>query len=93
MGFVARENRDAAISEAFSSDFIAVYNANKGDVLDILVELKFLIPSSCYYLNNHFGFEDKNSDKKQPFLDKNKSFIIKKLGDDSSKTCLEIFNK
>lgn len=91
MGFVAREKRDAAISQAFSSDFVGIYNANKSDVLDVLAKLNFLIPSSCYYLNNHFGFEDKNSDKEQPFLKENKSLIIKKLGDEGSKTCLAFF--
>ncbi len=91
MGYIVRLNRNAAISESFSSDLLVIYNANKDSMLSTLSEVNFLIPSSCHYLNNYFGFEGENGDKKEPFVKDNKAMFIKYLGEKQSKTCLDLF--
>ncbi len=72
IGFIAKINSDAAISESLSSDLVPIFNNNKILILNVLSDLKFLIPSTCYYLNNYFGFEGKNIEKRTPFIKKNK---------------------
>lgn len=91
VGFVAKTNMDAALSESFSSDLVPLYQANRDKILGIMSELKFLIPSTCYYLNNYFGFEGKNVNKKPLFVRKNKSAFIKAMGDKYSNVCLSYF--
>ncbi len=91
IGFIARINSDAAISESLSSDLVPIFNKNKILILNVLSDLRFLIPSTCYYLNNYFGFEGKNIGKRTPFVNKNKKNIVKYLGEDNGKKCISFF--
>ena len=89
IGFIAKINSDAAISESLSSDLVPIFNNNnKILILNVLSDLKFLIPSTCYYLNNYFGFEGKNIEKRTPFIKKN---IMKYLGDTNGEECISYF--
>ncbi len=89
IGYISRLNSDAAISQSFSSDLVPIFNQNKYLVLNVISELKFLMPSTCYFFGNYFGFEGKNLEKKQDFLDKNSSLLVKALGKYDGEVCLE----
>ncbi len=91
IAFIARTNSDAAISESFSSDLIPVYNQNSDQVLAILSELKFLVPATCYYFNEYFGFEGKNAEEKGEWLKRNKSRFVSNLGNADGKACFAFF--
>jgi len=91
IGFVAKTNSDASISEALSSDLVPIFNTNKTGILNVLSDLNFLIPSTCHYLNNYFGFEGKNGDLKMPFIEENKETILKVLGTNEGERCLACF--
>ncbi len=91
IGFIAKINSDAAISESLSSDLLPIFNHNKILILNVLSDLKFLIPSTCYYLNNYFGFEGKNIEKRTPFIKNNKKNIMKYLGDTNGEECISYF--
>jgi len=89
IGFIARENSDAAISQSFSSDLVPIFNQNKSIFLSVISDLKFLMPSTCYFLGRYFGFEGKNSEKKEIFFDENSPLLIKILGESGGKVCLK----
>jgi len=89
IGYISRTNSDAAISQSFSSDLVPIFNQNKPIVLSVISDLKFLMPSTCYFLGNYFGFEGKNLEKKQAFLVKNSPLLVKALGESDGNTCLE----
>ncbi len=91
IGYISRVNSDAAISQSFSSDLVPIFNKNRDKFLNVMSDLKFLVPSTCYFLNNYFGFEDKNAEKKQAFLDRNRIDLIKAFGEPDSDICLEYF--
>ena len=91
IGFVAKTNLDAAMSDSLSSDLIPLYNSNKELLLSTLADLNFLVPSTCYYLNNYFGFEDRNAEKKAPFIKQNKESIMKSLGETEGNKCMAFF--
>jgi len=93
IGFVSKVNSDAAISESLSSDLMPIFNDNKTLILNVIAELNFLIPSTCYYLNNYFGFEGKNKENKIPFIKTNKEIIIEHLGKNEGERCLVEFEK
>ncbi len=93
IGFIAKINSDAAISESLSSDLVPIFNKNRNKILNVLSDLKFLIPSTCYYLNNYFGFEGKNIEKRTLFIKKNKENIIKYLGDTNGEKCISYLAK
>ncbi len=92
IGFVAYTTNNAAAKEALSSDFIQVYFTNRDRLLSILEELPFLIPSSCYYIAKHFGFEDKFKNDKETFIKDNKVYFTKALNKDNYKKCLSIIS-
>ncbi len=89
IGYISRLNLDAAMSQSFSSDLVPIFNQNKPIVLSVISDLKFLMPSTCYFLGNYFGFEGKNLDKKQAFLKENSPLLVKVLGESEGKACLE----
>jgi hypothetical protein len=93
IGFVAKTNLDAAISESLSSDLVPIFNKNKIVILKVLSDLNFLIPSTCHYLNSYFGFEGKNTDIKMPFIKENKATILKLLGKDEGERCMSYFTQ
>lgn len=92
IGFVAYTANNAATREAMLSDFIQVYYANRDNLLTVLNELPFLIPSSCYYIGKHFGFEDKFKNDKEPFIKDNKVYLLKILSKDNYTKCLSIIS-
>ena len=92
IGYISRLNSDAAISQAFSSDLVPIFNQNKSTILRIISDLRFLMPSTCYFLGKYFGFEDKNLEKKQPFLKMNSPLITKFLGEEAGEECLEFID-
>ena len=89
IAYIARLNSDAAISQSFSSDLVPIFNQNRPTVLKVISELKFLMPSACYFLGKYFGFEDKNLDKKEDFLQRNSPVLIKALGENEGEACLK----
>lgn len=89
IGFIAKEQQSAEVSEAFSSDLVPLYENHRENFLNVIKELPFLIPSSCYYLNNYFGFEDKNFNVKDQFLKDNERFILERLGTEKGNLCLK----
>lgn len=93
IGFVAKSRNDAAMSEAFSSDLVPIYTHNRDGILAVMRESPFLIPSTCYYMNNYFGFEDKNANKKPGFLADNEKIIVKVLGQEKGGKCLRQFGR
>jgi hypothetical protein len=93
IGFVAQTTNDAATSEAMLSDFIQVYYTNRDKLLTVLNEIPFLIPSSCYYIGKHFGFEDKFTNNKEPFISDNKVYFSKILNKDNYTKCLSIISE
>lgn len=91
IGYISRENSDAAISQSFSSDLVPIFNQNKTTILSVISNIKFLMPSTCHFLSNYFGFEGKNLEKKQAFLEENRHLLIKELGELNGSICLEYF--
>lgn len=92
IGMVARLKLDAAISEAFTSDLMGIYENHPELTLGILKQLPFLIPSTCRYLNAYFGFEDRNSDRKPQFLKENAERIERALAPADAQRCLGYFD-
>ncbi len=92
IGFVAYNRNAAATKEAMLSDFIQVYYTNRDKLLSVLNELPFLIPSSCYFIGKHFGFEDKFKNDKEPFIKDNKGYFSKALNKDNYTKCLSIIS-
>lgn len=90
IAYISKLNADAAISQSFSSDLVPIFNQNKSTVLKVISELKFLMPSTCHFLGNYFGFEDKNLEKKQDFLEVNGDLLIKALGESDGEICLKL---
>ena len=80
IGFLAFSLNNAELSEAYSSDLIPLFNKDALTFLETLKELPFLVQSMGTYMNNYFGFEDKNADKKPDFLKNNKQLIMDILG-------------
>ena len=93
MGFIADIHNDAVLAEAFSSDLVPVYEKKPEQVLGVLRELPFLLPSTGRYMNNHFGFEGMNADKKTPFIDSNQEIICRILGDELGNQFLSYFKQ
>ncbi len=89
IGYISWINSDAAISQSFSSDLVPIFHQNKSTVLNVISELKFLMPSTCYFLGNYFGFEGKNQENKASFLEQNGPLLIKALGEANGTTCLK----
>jgi hypothetical protein len=73
------------------SDVEPIYESHEPQFLRTLQELPFLVPSSCYYLNRYFGFEDKNLEKKPAFLEKHVPVMQTFLRSDNLKECLSQF--
>ncbi len=92
IGFMADLQHNAELSEAYSSDLIPIYEKDPMTFLVILRELPYLIESSGYYMNNYFGFEDKNAEKKPDFLKNNKQFILNILGAEDGARLLSKFD-
>lgn len=91
IGFIARNNQDAAISESLSSDLVPLFRENTAVFLKTLSELNFLVPSSCYYLNRYFGFEGKNAEQKPAFVKHYSEEISRTLTPADAKQCLAFF--
>ncbi len=91
VAMVAKLRTQAATMEAFNSDLMLIYEKHEKSVLTILNELPYLIPSTCYYLNRYFGFEDKNLEKKPAFLEKHVPTIKATLHDKNAQSCLGYF--
>lgn len=91
LGWVALEKLDAGTMEAFAGDLLTLYEKRPDQVLRALRDAPFLVPSTCRYLNRHFGFEDKNRDKKPAFLAGNSNKIKNALPAEDAKRCLEQF--
>ncbi len=91
IAFLAYTQRNAELSEAFSSDLLPIYEKDAGSFLEILKKIPYLIPSSGYYLNKYFGFEDKNADLKPEFLKVNRPLVDDILGPEEGAIFLENF--
>ncbi len=92
IGFLAYSQHNAELMEAYSSDLMPIYEKDAGKFLETLNELPFLIQSSGYYLDNYFGFEDKNAEKKPEFLKNNKPLINDILGPENGILFLDSFD-
>lgn len=93
LAFIAKTNNDASLSESLSSDLLPIYQANKTQFLQILNELDFLIPASCYYLGNYFGFEDKHKTELPVFIAQNKTQFQTQLGFKQAGMCLKFIDE
>jgi len=91
IGYIAKIKNDAAVSQALAGDLVPIYNANRELSLEILKELPFLVPSTCYFLSRFFGWEGKNREQKKPFLTANRELIANRLGSDQGRQCLKFF--
>jgi hypothetical protein len=91
IAFLAYTQRNAELSEAFSSDLLPIYEKDAGSFLEILKKIPYLIPSSGYYLNKYFGFEDKNAEMKPEFLKVNTPLVNDILGPEEGAIFLENF--
>jgi len=88
MAFISKTNNDAGLAEALSSDLVPIYNANKTLFLQSLHELDFLLPATCYYLGNYFGFEDKHKSEAKQFIADNKPLFQTVLSPTQVDSCL-----
>lgn len=91
--FVAYQTNNAIALEAFSSDLVPIVSRNKEIVIDVLNKSPFLIHSSCYLMKNHFGFEGKNKNKKEPFLDEIFPVIETTMSDENSVKLMSCFKE
>jgi len=91
--FYADEKESAAFQEYLATDLIPIYTHNQITFIEILKELPFLIPSNCDRLNAFFGFEGKNNNKKQSFIENNQKFFTKYLTNEQAKLCVSKFGK
>ncbi|HCK82356.1 MAG TPA: hypothetical protein PK880_06980 [Candidatus Competibacter sp.] len=91
LGWIAQAKLDAATMEAFAGDLVPLYERNEESVLGVLKDLPFLISSTCRYLDRHFGFEDKNRDKKPVFLAAHADRIKQVLTPKDAESCIRYF--
>ncbi len=90
--FYADEKKSAAFQEYLATDLMPIYTRNQITFMETLKELPFLVPSNCNRLNAFFGFEGKNSNKKQGFIEKNKTIFTKYLTNEQAKLCISKFS-
>lgn len=91
--FYAYEKKSAAFQEYLATDLMSIYTHNQITFMETLKELPFLIPSNCDRLNAFFGFEGKNNNKKQRFIEKNQTIFTKYLTNEQAKLCISKFGK
>jgi len=89
--FYADKKKSAAFQEYLATDLMPIYTHNQISFMKTLKELPFLIPSNCDRLNAFFGFEGKNDNKKQGFIEKNQNIFTKYLTNEQAKLCISKF--
>ena len=92
-GYAAYQRNDAASMEALSSDLMTVYLNNKKNFLTALRDAPTLIPSSCYYLGNYFGFEDKHKGEYEGFYNEQKNSFLEHLNENQTAACFTVMKE
>lgn len=88
VGWLAREQYDAATSEAFTGDLMPLYRARPGAVLAALADVPLLVTSTCDALGAWFGFEDRHAGELPAFLAAERERIRAALPERLGATCL-----
>lgn len=88
LAYTARLKNQIDSSEVFSTDLYTVYIKHEKTLLAALKKNPYLIPSTCYYLGNYFGFESKHSEDKPGFLAAHRKTLLDTLGEKHAETCL-----
>jgi hypothetical protein len=88
LGFIAGARTQAATSEAFTSDLMSLYRQRPEQILIVLRDLPFLVPTTCHYLGAYFGFEDREPEGKPGFLKENRERIQSLLHKSEAAMCL-----
>lgn len=91
LSFYSYERNAAAFLEYLASDIMPIYINNSDAFLKILQELPFLIKANGYLINNYFGWEGENAEKKAGFIEQNDSLFKKYLQGTNYKTFIENF--
>ncbi|MGH0037419.1 MAG: hypothetical protein ACQGVK_20520 [Myxococcota bacterium] len=86
---VARDRRDAALSEALSRSLVPLTRARTAEVLDALAELPFLVEPVCHFWGRHFGFEGENEAGAEAFEASLAPDLEKRLGASQAAACAD----
>jgi hypothetical protein len=89
--FYSLNTNSAAFMEYLAADLMPIYNKNKIYFLKTLNTLPFLVNANCNRLNAYFGFEGRNNNQKNIFLENNMKLFKDYLGDKQLKLCLAEF--
>ena len=90
--FYSHERSSAGFQEYLAADLLPIFNNNKETFVLILKELPFLIQSNCNRLNEYFGHEGNNANKKPDFITNNKQLFSDYLNSDELRLCFSNFN-
>ena len=91
MGWIARAKNDFAIIESFNTDFMALFEARPDDTLKVIAAEDFLLPEMCAYLAKYFFFEDRDPERRGPWVEQFRSHLTATLGSERAQQCLAAF--
>jgi hypothetical protein len=91
LGWIANERNDSALTEAFISDFKALYDRRPDQVLAALADVPFLGPEMCATLARYYFFEDAVPQDRFAFIEANEARIRKALGMGGAARCVSAF--
>jgi hypothetical protein len=92
MTFIAHEKTMIHPQEEIAEGIVPIFTRQPEMMLSVLKELPFLMPSTCTSLNDHFDLFDRK-EQKQQFLKKYEGVILKSLGKEHTKSCLDRMKK
>ena len=92
MTFIANEKTKIHPQEEIAKGIVPVFTRQSEMILSMLNELPFLIPSTCSSINDHFDLFGAK-EQKQQFIKKYEGVILKSLGKEHTKVCLDRMKK
>lgn len=92
MNFIAHEKVKIHPQEEIAESIVPLFIKYTQMVLGVLNELPFLIPSTCSSINDHFDLFGAK-EQKQQFIKKYEGVILKSLGKEHTKVCLDRMKK
>ncbi len=93
IGAIAYYQNGTATMESYSEQTKPLYEKKPELVFKALAKAPLLIEPVCYYLNNYFGFEDKNKKGKSAFVESFEHLSKTSLPDIQHQRCLNMFKE
>jgi hypothetical protein len=91
MGWIASAKDQFAMFGSFKTDFMKLFEARPGGVLEIIAEQNFMMEEMCSYLARFFFFEDADPNARGPFIDRHRSELESVLGAQGAADCVDTF--